>query len=195
MGANYKAIAAVKTGDLFFLARSRTWFGRLIRLFSESRYSHVGCFVWGRMDCGERELYVIEALEGVGVRHYRFSLYLRDAEREGFRIDHFDHRDPNVDGARLARYCLDRVGLPYASPWQFIRSFFWVGKVLLKTCGLPVNLDPGKRYFCSQLIAEALLAAGGGADEPGAPAPEETEPGDLADFYPLGPKETLYVAA
>lgn len=61
----------IKTGDLFFTA-ANAFFSRIIRFFTHSKVSHVGMFVW----IGKR-LFIVESIEGVGVRILPASEYIK----------------------------------------------------------------------------------------------------------------------
>lgn len=54
-------LAIVQTGDVFATA-NKNWFSSLIRVFTQSKISHVGVFIWL-----EDRLFIAEALEPQGV--------------------------------------------------------------------------------------------------------------------------------
>lgn len=174
-----EAAKRISDGDLCFFGGVKPH-SRIIKMRSLSRFSHVGLFFWA-VHALERRLYVVESVEPYGVRIYPFAKYLAECEADGCAVDWYQLLPRHIDVSHAVRHCLDRVGNRYADPRQFIRSFLWTGDMIRRLFGLPVDTNRG-RYFCSELIAEAYMAAGFKATN-GIPShPAQTTPGDVAHY-------------
>ena len=55
----------IKTGDCYATA-STALFSKIIRLFSRSHVSHIGIFVWMKIE-DKKRLFIVESIEGTGV--------------------------------------------------------------------------------------------------------------------------------
>lgn len=167
----------IRTGDLLFFRGHSLW-SWLIKLWTRSRVSHVGRAAWGEF-CGERILFVVEAVEGVGVRLARVD----DLLRHGEQIDWYRLRtrlpDRTLQPEVGVRYLLSLVGRSYASPWQFVRAFSVGGRLVGRWLDLPVDTDP-ERFFCSEAVAASLLRDGYEDSSLGDPA--SLNPGDLQEL-------------
>lgn len=162
---------AIETGDLLFF-RGRLLHSRLIQFWTRSVYSHVGVAVW--LESGPiRRLFVVEALEGKGVRIYPLSRYLS----AGADVDWYAVTDSAFDRTGAAAWALAQVGLHYASPWQMLRSFGLITKWLCDNLGLPTKID-SNRWFCSCYAVRLLMAGGIEFDE--TIDPSLTPPGRVA---------------
>ncbi len=162
----------IETGDVLLLRRSRGWFGRAIRLWTESQYSHAGIIVWTSIECQLR-LCVLEALETYGVRLYPLDRYVQDAHAQGFKLDWFRLIDPDVSRRRVALFAFDQLGKKYAVR-QLLRSFLRLPSLVWRWLGWGKDVDGEERFYCSELV-DAALRAGGWK-----PAPEDDVPADAA---------------
>ena len=159
---------SLKTGDLLFFSGSRLW-SRLIRWRTRSMWSHVGVAVWI-----DGALFVLEALEGDGVRLAPISVWLGWRGRIGLgRVAY---------GSTQQRLAAKSSGLAqltsrYASPRQFVRSFSVVYSKLARHWRLSEDGD-ASRWFCSELAATLLSV--GGFVLPKRPA--ELSPGDCSEL-------------
>ena len=154
--------------DIVAFSGTRVW-SRIIRLRSQSRFSHVGivCEING-------DDWVIEALERKGVR----LVPLRVWYQWGGEVTAFRLKDSSDDTRlRLIDFAAKRVGQEYASPWQFVRSFGFATRWLCRKIGVRKDLE-SDRWFCSELVAAALPHAGCwiGAE------PSEMTPGDVCNL-------------
>lgn len=172
------ALAQIHTGDVLLFRRSPSLFGRLIRVWTQSPFSHVGVAIRIVVD-GTQRLAILEALEGVGVRLHPLDRYLEECHRDGCKVDWYAVTDDSVDRLKVAGYALQHWGKRYASPWQFAWSWGRLAAWVRRMRGLSVDTDP-ERYFCSELIAGALVYAGYRPDGDLAIEPAETAPGDVA---------------
>lgn len=162
---------AIETGDLLFL-RGRLLHSHLIQVWTRSVYSHVGVAVWIQVG-SIRRLFVVEALEGKGVRLYPLSRYISAGED----VDWFAVKEPGYDRTKAAAWALAQVGLKYASPWQMLRSFGLITKWVCDHLGLPTKID-SNRWFCSCYAVRLLMAGGVQFDED--VDPSLTPPGKVA---------------
>lgn len=169
------ALPAVKTGDVA-LFRGRSPFAWLVKLRTRSEYSHAGIF-WRMKLNGSDRVVVIESLEPHGVRVFPLDRYVERGER----IDWFALTDPAIDGERAAKFALQQWGAPYAlrQLWWAFSRVAWVARLLFRR--RPANVDPG-RWFCSELVAAALLQAGYRPDPADGVDPDTTAPGAVARF-------------
>ena len=168
----------VRDGDVLAFRGTRL-FSKIIKLWTRSRVSHVGvaCWMHGRLT-------VVEALEGVGVRVFPLSRYIEQGcwvawyemlQGERDRIDHGP-----LDRKAVVSFALSKWGLRYASPWQFLRSWGWLSHWAAGRRGLPADTNPD-RFFCSELVLDALREGGyqgEGYDNPAA----ETSPADVIEL-------------
>lgn len=154
--------------EIAFFSGERVW-SRVIRLRSQSVWSHVGIVI---EHAGDR--WVIEALEGKGVRLVPFRCWwvwkgqVAVATVKGLS-------EESVRNA--TSFAMQVVGCEYASPWQFLRSFGFLTRWLCRVFRVRHDLE-GDRFFCSELVAHALLKAG--IALPAVPA--EMSPGDIASL-------------
>lgn len=139
----------LQTGDIVLYSGTRLW-SRIIRAFSRSKWSHVGMIVRMRGDC-----WVIESLEGKGVRWVPFSCWLEWGGEIGVGACNLTHEYIYAFQIWLEA----QVGKEYACAWQFVRSFSFCWSRLRKIFGLKVDTD-SERFFCSELIASALFYNG-----------------------------------
>lgn len=165
------ARGAIDTGDLLFF-RGRLLHSHVIQVWTRSVYSHVGVAVW--IEVGSiRRLFVVEALEGKGVRLYPLSRYISAGEE----VDWYAVTDPDFERSKAAGWALAQVGLHYASPWQMLRSFGLITKRICDWLGLPTKID-SNRWFCSCYAVRLLMAGGVTFDEH--VDPSLTPPGQVA---------------
>lgn len=136
----------LQTGDIVLYSGTRLW-SRVIRAFSRSKWSHVGMVVRMNGDC-----WVIEALEGKGVRCVPFTCWLAWGGEIGVGVSMLSDRQ--VDG--MQHWLAYQIGKEYASAWQFVRSFGLVWSRLRKLFGVKVDAD-SNRFTCSELLASACF--------------------------------------
>lgn len=139
----------LQTGDIVLYSGTRLW-SRIIRAFSRSKWSHVGMIVRMRGEC-----WVIESLEGKGVRWVPFSCWLGWGGEIGVGTCLL----PFHQLLRIVEWLKLQIGKEYASPWQFIRSFGFIWSRLRKLFGVKVDTD-SNRFFCSELLASPLFYTG-----------------------------------
>lgn len=160
-------------GDLLFFGGER-WWSKLIKLRTWSRWSHVGMVV---DKDNEGRVLVCEALEGYGVRTVDAEEWMTWKGSIGL-----GEVLMRIEAKRMsADYMLSQVGMRYASPRQFIRSFSFLWRRIAKFIGLPADTD-ANRWFCSELVAAAIQSA----DQiTWKKKPAKMQPGDLAESYHL----------
>lgn len=156
--------------DIVAFSGTRVW-SRVIRLRSQSQYSHVGiiCEING-------DDWVIEALERKGVRLVPLRVWYQwNGDVTEFRLK----SKSNDARQQLIDFAANRVGQEYASPWQFVRSFGFATRWLCRKIGVRKDLE-SDRWFCSELVAAALHHAGFwlGVDS----VPSEMTPGDVCNL-------------
>ena len=178
------------TGDVLLFRQSPTLFGRLIRWYSQSPYSHAGIVLRIKVN-GHDRVAVLESLEPWGVRIFPLERYLAQEKSCGAIIDWYQVVDPAVNREKIAAYALDQWGKRYSSPWQFIWSFGRLFTKIRERYELPANVNPG-RYFCSQLVAAALEHAGYVPEREWADS-ADTTPGEVSLFPCLHRRGVLEV--
>jgi len=143
----------LQTGDIVLYSGTRLW-SRIIRAFSKSKWSHVGIVLrYGQTS----EPWVVEALEGKGVRFVPFRCWLAWGGEIGHgRASHFVDANKMVS---VAEWCETQIGKEYSSPRQFVRSFGLVWSRLRKVFGIKVDTD-SNRFTCSELLATACFWTG-----------------------------------
>lgn len=181
----------IKTGDVLLFRGKGSFWSWLIKLVTRSRYSHAGLALRIRVGDSER-LCVLEAFEGVGVRVLPLEFVLRNRPSS---IDWFPLRcsDCVVSDARrelVAGYLLEKWGCRYASPWQFVRSFSYTGRLIRRCLGLTTDTDP-ERFFCSEVVADALKFGGFCESDFSEREAAELSPGDISEFTCLQREGTL----
>ena len=169
----------IQTGDVLLFRKSPSLFGRLIRWYSQSPYSHVGIALKIQIN-GHFRLAIIESLEPQGVRVFPLDFYLAQEKKSGAIIDWYQVTDPTVNREKIADYALAQWGKRYSSPLQFLWSFGWLSNRLRKRYCLPADVNPD-RYFCSELVSSALEYAGY-VPEKEFTDPVQTSPGQVALF-------------
>lgn len=172
-----EAVRHIRTGDFLFF-RGRSLWSWLIMVWTCSRVSHVGRAVWGDL-AGKKILFVVESVEGVGVRLARVDDLLRNGEW----IDWYRLR-PKMFGKVLkpevgVQFLLGLIGKRYASPWQFVRAFLHTGRLIGRLFRLPVDTNK-ERFFCSEAVAASLLADG--YEDSNFIEPAGVSPGDLLEL-------------
>lgn len=154
--------------DIVAFAGRRLW-SHVIMLRSLSRASHVGILC--EHDGVE---YVIESLEGVGVRLVPFKRWKEWKGRiSTYSIEGIfdEQRQAMIDeGMKL-------LGLQYASPWQFLRSFGFASRALMRRLGMRKDIETN-RFFCSELVAHLIHKA----DIKLPKSPVEMTPGDVVSL-------------
>jgi hypothetical protein len=118
----------IKTADCFFTA-GRSIFSRLIRLFTRSQVSHTGIFVWE-----EDRLYIVESIEGVGVRRELASEYCQHIVSIGRVSEKIDYNEVRCNA-------FDSIGERYDTIGALL-SLFYDTK--------------SSKVFCSEFVARIL---------------------------------------
>lgn len=182
----------IRPGDVL-LCRGTSWFAKLIRFHQrlhmrEPRFpetgapdprtlSHAGIFA-----VLDSTPWVIEAMEGKGVRAVPLGPYLDLCEREGSVCYLYRLTDDHIDGAKAARFACAQVGKEYVRPGQFAVSFSRFFRLayrwLFPTADTNVNHD---RFFCSELVVTSLQDGGLPRSIPA----QAISPGRLAEFWSL----------
>lgn len=167
----------IKSGDVLLFSGRSLW-SRCIRRWTRSRWSHVGLAMWLAPPCGMARLCVVESLEGEGVRVVPFTSWL------AWRGEIKRLTPPLDTELRCAalRFALHHWGCPYSSPLQFVRSFGAITTRVCRWLGLKKFDIEARRFFCSELVAGALHAAGCQLPKP----PAAMTPADVADFLESG---------
>ena len=166
----------IRDGDVLAF-RGKSFFSKLIRIRTLARVTHVGLALWVR-----DRLCVLEAREWHGVRMFPLSRYLADGEEvEWHQLE--SRQVPDKSRRAVVESGLSHWGERYASPYQFLRSWGWLTKWVANRRGLPVDTNRN-RLFCSELVAEALLAGGimPRAAKAGTITPAKTSPGDVVEW-------------
>lgn len=109
-------------------------FDKLIRWWTGGRYSHC------ELVFSDGVFFSSSPRDG-GVRYKTIQKDLGKWDFVGIRVDKFDE---NV----LRRWCDSKVG----------RSYDWLGIAL--TQALPLGMEDPERYFCSEIIVDALQHIG-----------------------------------
>ena len=174
-----EVISKIESGDLFLFRRSKTLFGAIIRIVTQSPFSHVGVAVWIRNNHGCSRLTIVEALEGVGVRLYPLDRYLDECRQGACLVDWYKVCDDGVDKEKVAEFALSQWGAAYARPFQFVWSWGKISSRLRRWMGWCADLDE-RRWFCSELAARALLEAGYVPDAAEPIVAALTDPGTIA---------------
>jgi hypothetical protein len=173
-----EARSLIRDGDVLAFRGTRL-FSKIIKLWTRSRVSHVGvaCWMHGRLT-------VVEALEGVGVRVFPLSRYIEQRCRvdwyELLQAERDTIRHGPLDRSSVVAFSLSKWGLRYASPWQFLRSWGWLSRWAAVHHGVPDDTNPD-RFFCSELVLDALRSGGyrgEGYDKPAA----KTTPADVIEL-------------
>lgn len=173
----YRAeINSPQDGDILAFRGVGFW-SAAIKVRTTGRVSHVG-FAY-RLD---GELWVIEAKEKIGVRLVPLALYLANSAVEVdwhplLADEHHIRRDLLVTLARAD------VGKPYASIWQFLRSWGLISRRLADHFGWPADTNEG-RFFCSEFVLAKLRGAGYYAN--GRRIPAQSSPADVLELDCVG---------
>lgn len=170
---------SIQTGDILLFSGGG-WYTRFIRLWTLSRYNHVGIAIWVQAN-GYKELFILESLEPHGTRLVPLGPYVERSQRTGVQVDWWRVDDPNVNREAVASYSLKQCGKPYSSLLRMVFNFSLLSKWIRRKLGIPVANDPD-RPFCSELVAAALEYAGYTGESPGGTSPGGTSPGDVAMF-------------
>lgn len=174
-------LADVRPGDVILLRKSHSFFGRLIRLWTHSPYSHAMIAVKLRAGTTER-LCALESLEPEGVRLYPLDRYVRENTLDLFALR------PGLGNVGVTDFALAHLGERYASSWQFVRSFGLLHRLWQRLTGRHLPDADARREFCSELAAKWLETRGCVL----AKRPWETSPADLATWTEhLEPKGEL----
>jgi len=163
----------IRDGDVLAF-RGTAAFSRLIQWRTRARVSHVGFAVW--LEQWDR-LAVLEAMEPGGIRLHPLRKRLADGEWvDWYRLD-----DDQVDRSALVSAAFEHWGKRYASPWQFLRSWGWVSRMVFDKLGRPSDTNPD-RFFCSELVALCLTRAGYVCDDPVWTTPATMAPADIVEL-------------
>lgn len=139
------------SGIDIYAFEGRALFSWLIKFRTLSRISHVG------LACEHNgEQYVLESLEGKGVRLVPFRVWVSwNGPITAYRVEGLtdEQRQTVIDTA------MKRLGCEYASPRQFLRSFGMVTRAICRRLKVRSDLE-SQRFFCSELVAFCLRRAG-----------------------------------
>lgn len=164
--------SGMQDGDLV-ICRGRSPISWFIRSWTQSPFAHVGVIVFDtRADLGHVP-HVIEARLGRLVT----CRPLEQVIHEDGKCDWYKLTCPDVDRVKVAAAARQFLGMPYASYFQFLRSFSVATSWLLDRFGYPDDTDAG-RVFCSELVMEALRV--GGMEWSYDQEPARMTPGDVA---------------
>jgi hypothetical protein len=158
----------------------------IISLHTRSVYSHVGIAYWLQANCSRR-LAVFEATARYGIRLHPMDRYLEECQARRYSVDWYQLNGDLVDRERVAAYCRDQWGRPYASLLQLVLSFGLLGRHARTVFRMNPDQDPG-RYFCSELCASAFRNAGYHPPEGVEHDPALTDPGSVARYSCLTPR-------
>lgn len=162
----------MQNGDLV-LCRGRSPLSRFIAWWTQSKFAHVGVVVFDKVGDLGLMPHVIEARLG---RIVSCRPLARVIEEDG-PVDWYALTCPEIDRLAVATAARQFLGWPYASWFQFLRSFSVVTSRLLDRLGYPDDTDP-ERVFCSELVMEALRV--GGLEWSCDVDPARMTPGDVA---------------
>lgn len=145
-------VREIEDGDLLAF-HGRTIFSWWIRVVTKQRVTHVGIAVWIR-----GRLYVLEAVEGRGVRIHPLDDYLRDRK---LRVDWHElyATQYGVDVEKLLDEAFANVGKRYAPWWQFFRSWGVLTRWIAGLMEWALDCDD-ERFFCSEHVLWCLRRAG-----------------------------------
>jgi len=164
----------IATGDVL-LFRGTSLYARLIKLRTESQFSHAGVVYRMKIN-GHTRLCVFEALEPGGVRLYPLDMYV-DA---GEDIHWYQLNDLTIDREKVADFVQRQWGKRYAMK-QIWWSFSRLAGLLRYLFRWKLTEAEKNQFFCSELVAAALAYAGYKTDD--GLLPMTTSPGDLV-LYP-----------
>ena len=145
----------IKNGDILACTGNEL-FSKAIKFFTKSKYSHVGIAFWLKTIEGfDYRLFILEAVDGAGVRIYPLSEALN--EYGSGNIDLYKLK--NLDGNLVLSYALDKIGKDYVTFWQL---FLIVSKITKYIRRLWDKDDETKenKYHCSKLVFNSLIHAG-----------------------------------
>lgn len=127
----------IKTGDVFFTV-GNGFFSSIIQLFTGSYVSHTGLFIW----IGKR-LFIVESMEGTGVRILPASNYIKKLNGEMWR-GRLNHRFTEQE-------VLDRVFGDIQSLPQIGEEYDMVGALLALFWD-----TKSQEVFCSEYVKKIL---------------------------------------
>jgi hypothetical protein len=178
-----------------WVIRIRAW---LLGMGANSKWSHCGiavrmvtefdrvaltCPLWVDLDDEQsgdaearqpvRTLCVVESYEGQGVRVVPFTEWLKWSGE----IRVLKHDLTAAKREKMISFALRHWGNPYSSFFQFANSFGAITRRLRRAVGWNADIE-SNRFFCSELVAAALHAAGIKLPQPAA----TMTPGDVAEF-------------
>lgn len=165
----------IASGDFFFI-QGNSWYARLIRWNTASRFTHVGIAVWISFGKDDRKrLCIFEAINGQGVRLYPMDRYLGLCKKAREKV--FWYRtDSSINREAIVAFVSLHWGKRYATTWQMVYSFGWGTQIFKKIFGWSDKDLNKDGFFCSELGAGALLFAGVKTK-----LPASQSPGDLAE--------------
>ena len=173
----------IRDGDVLAF-RGTAAFSRLIQWRTRARVSHVGFAVW--LPKWDR-LAVLEAMEPGGVRLHPLRKRIADGEW----VDWYK-TDDAVDRSALISAAFEHWGKRYASPWQFLRSWGWVSRLVVDKLNRPADTNPD-RFFCSEFVAHCLKRAGYVCNDPVWTEPAKMAPADVVELPVLRRKGKLEI--
>lgn len=156
----------IETGDILAF-KGTGIFSWLIRIYTKSEISHIGIAIWIR-----HRLCVIEAKEGRGVR-----LIPLNKCKNIYKVFHLTRE---INGVKVAEFCLNHWGAEYSNWYQFLILGSRVIRFLRQCLGRGPDYDSGK-WFCSELVARALASGGYVSSK----HPSLTTPADICKYHCL----------
>jgi hypothetical protein len=174
----------VRVGDLLLFSGER-WWSRIIRLRSQSKWSHVGIVVWVPRKGEDGHPQIVEALEGHGVRVANIHWWRK--WRGTVAVGYVNLPEPAR--FKMADFASRQRGRLYASPRQFVRSFSLLWSRIAPLLGIRADNDV-RRWFCSELAAAAFRFTGY-VTTPKEPA--RMTPGDVASLQYVTVQEGVTV--
>jgi hypothetical protein len=164
------ALNQIKDCDCF-LFEGTGCVSKFIQHWTLSRKTHAGVACWAR-----GRLFVLEAREGRGVQMVPLEVYLR----RGVIVDWYKLSDDQIKSREAGiDEAISHVYKPYASVWQFLRSWGIISPKIADWLDIPANVNVN-RFHCSGYYLKIIRAAGYTGESWREPA--RTSPGDIAEL-------------
>lgn len=176
---NGDALLFEREGGLLDLA------GGAISWWTRSKYVHVGMAIWL-----EKRLFVLEAKDNECVRLRLVSDYLMEGRKtHWFKLTQFSNAQSRW---QMAYFGMTQLGDNYIAYWKLVWDFLVLGRpapsvrlahmkantrMSMRAIGKP---DPTGCWWCSELYAATIVAAGGTL--PNGMRPAQASPESVAEF-------------
>jgi hypothetical protein len=192
-----EARSQIQNGDAFLFEREGGLLdvaGAAISWWTRSKYVHVGMAIWL-----ERRLFVLEAKDSECVRLRLVSDYLMDGRKtHWFKLaDEWppitkDRKVPPFIRSKMSYFGMTQLGDNYIAYWRLVWDFLILGRprpavrqarmkastrMSMRAIGKP---DPTGCWWCSELYAATIVAAGGTL--PNGMRPAQASPESVAEF-------------